>query len=113
MKNANRRQFLKLSLGVAAVPLAAKMAAAGGHKVHVVEIKGNKFSPRTLEMEAGDRVQFINMDRAPHTATANNGAFDTPRLKRGEDSTVQIKQAGEYSYFCKVHPSMKAKIIAS
>lgn len=112
MKNANRRQFLKLGLGIAAVPLAAKMASAGGHAVHVVEIKGHKFSPSTLEMQAGDKVQFINMDGAPHTATADNGGFDTGILKKGQDATVQIKKAGAYSYFCAVHPSMKGKVIA-
>ena len=113
MKNANRRQFLKLSLGAAAIPLAAKVASAGGHATHVVEIKGHKFSPATLEMKAGDRVQFINLDGAPHTATANNGSFDTGRLGRGNDATIRVTDAGEHSYFCAVHPSMKGKIIAS
>lgn len=113
MKNANRRQFLKLSLGVAALPLAASMAKAGGHKTHVVEIKGHKFSPATLEMEAGDRVQFINLDGAPHTATANNGAFDTGRLNKGEEATVQITKSGSHSYICAFHPSMKGKVVAS
>ena len=112
MKNANRRQFLKFGLGVMAVPLAAKMATAGGHKTHVVEIKGHKFRPATLEMKAGDRVQFVNLDSAPHTATANGGAFDTGRLKKGQDATIQMS-AGEHSYFCAVHPRMKGKIIAS
>jgi plastocyanin len=113
MTNANRRQFLKLSLGVAAVPLAAKMASAGGHLTHVVEIKGHKFSPATLEMKAGDRVQFVNLDGAPHTATADNGAFDTGRLGKGEEATIRITEAGSYSYFCAVHPAMKGSVIAS
>lgn len=113
MSNANRRQFLKLGLGVAAVPLAAKMASAGGHLTHVVEIKGGQFSPSTLEMKAGDRVQFVNLDRAPHTATADNGAFDTGRLGRGDDATIRITEAGNYSYFCAVHPNMKGRIVAS
>lgn len=113
MTNANRRQFLKLGLGVAALPLAASMAGAGGHAVHVVEIRGHKFSPATLRMKAGDRVQFVNLDGAPHTATADNGSFDTPRLAKGEDATIRVASAGEHSYFCAVHPSMKGKIIAS
>ena len=113
MTNASRRQFLKLTLGVAAVPLAAKMATAGGHAVHLVEIKGGKFSPATLEMKAGDRVQFVNLDGAPHTATADSGAFDTGRLRKDQDATVRIAEKGEHSYFCAVHPRMKGKIIAS
>jgi plastocyanin len=112
MKNADRRQFLKMGLGIIAVPLAAKMASAASHATHVVEIKGHKFNPATLTMQAGDKVQFINMDGAPHTATADNGAFDTGRLKKGQDATVQIKTAGTHSYFCAVHPSMKGKVVA-
>ena len=112
MSDTNRRQFLKLGLGLAAVPLAAQMAGAAGHAVHVVEIRGHKFSPARLEMKAGDRVQFINLDRAPHTATANGGAFDTGRLNKDDDNTVQITEAGEYDYFCAFHPSMKGKIVA-
>jgi plastocyanin len=110
----NRRQFLKLSLlGVAAATLAAKTADAGGHKTHVVEIKGHKFSPATLEMQSGDSVKFINLDSAPHTATADNGAFDTGMLKKGDEATLKITKAGNHSYFCAVHPSMKGKVVAS
>ena len=112
MSNSNRRQFLKLGLGLAAVPLAAQMAGAAGHAVHVVEIQGHKFSPATLKMKAGDRVQFINLDRAPHTATDRGGAFNTGRLNKGEESTLQITKAGEFDYFCEFHPGMKGKIIA-
>ena len=113
MTYANRRQFLRLGLGVAAVTLAAKTATAGGHKTHVVEIKGHKFSPATLEMEAGDRVQFINLDGAPHTATANNGAFDTGRLNKGEEATVQVAKSGSHGYVCAFHPSMKGQVVAT
>ena len=113
MTNSNRRSFLKLGLTALAVPMAAQMAFAGGHKVHVVEIKGHKFSPASLKMEAGDKVQFINMDGAPHTATATNGAFDTGRLNKGDDNVVEISSAGTYDYFCAFHPGMKGKIAAS
>lgn len=113
MKTGNRRQFLKFGLGVAALPVAVKMASAAGHAVHTVEIKNGRFSPATLEMQAGDRVTFINMDRAPHTATADNGAFDTGRLGQGDEATIQITAAGNHSYFCAVHPRMKGRIVAS
>ena len=112
MTTANRRHFLKLGLGALTLPLAARIAQAGGHATHVVEIKGHKFSPATLRMKAGDRVQFVNLDGAPHTGTATNGAFDTGRLRKGQDATVQITAKGQHSYFCAVHPRMKGKIIA-
>lgn len=114
MKTANRRQFLKLGLGVAAtLPALASAATAGGHKTHQVEISGHKFSPATLKMEAGDKVVFVNLDGAPHTATAENGAFDTGRLNRGEDATITVEKTGTHSFFCKFHPGMRGQIVAS
>lgn len=114
MTTANRRQFLKLGLGVtASLPLLAHAAQAGGHKTHQVEISGHKFKPATLKMEAGDKVMFVNLDGAPHTATAESGAFDTGRLNRGEDATLTIAKSGNHSFFCKFHPSMRGQIIAS
>ncbi len=109
----NRRNFLKFSLGVAALPVLASAARAAGHANHMVEIKGGKFSPATLKMQAGDKVTFVNLDGAPHTATANNGSFDTGRLNKGEEATVTIANAGTHSYICKIHPRMKGQIIAS
>lgn len=113
MTTRNRRQFLQLGLGALALPLIAKAAHAAGHATHVIEIKGHKFSPATLKMQAGDKVQFVNLDGAPHTGTDRGGAFDTGRLNKGNEGTVEITAAGEYSYFCKFHPSMKGKIIAT
>ena len=113
MKIANRRQFLAMTVGVAAAPLAAKMANAGGHLIHEVEIKGGRFSPATLEMVAGDQVRFTNLDAAPHTATDEGGAFDSGTLRRGDSATIKIENAGSYNYFCAVHPSMKGKIVAA
>ncbi len=93
MTTTNRRNFLKFGLGVAALPLIASAARAGGHATHVVEISGHAFSPATLKMEAGDKVTFINRDGAPHTATANNKSFNTGRLNRGDEVTVVIEKS--------------------
>ena len=114
MKTANRRQFLKLGLGVAAtVPVLALTAEAGGHKTHQIEISGHAFKPAKLEMQAGDKVTFVNLDGAPHTATAANGAFDTARLNRGDDATITVEKTGTHNFFCKFHPGMRGQIVAS
>ncbi|MEO0918671.1 MAG: cupredoxin domain-containing protein, partial [Pseudomonadota bacterium] len=71
------------------------------------------FQPKALKMEAGDKVRFVNLDNAPHTATANNGAFGTGRLNRGDEATVVIEQPGTYTFFCEFHRGMRGEIIAS
>lgn len=78
---------------------------------HVVTIKGFAFEPAVLTIAAGDRVTFVNKDGAPHTATQNDGAFDTGRLKKNAKSMLTFAAAGTFNYFCEIHPKMKAQIV--
>ena len=94
-------------------PLLPTLASAGGHADHVVEIKGHKFTPNSLTIKAGETVEFINRDGAPHTATADDGSFDTGRLSRDEHGEHKFETAGTFTYFCAVHPSMKGEIIVA
>ena len=109
-----RRNFLKTALGVAAaLPALASAAKAGGHATHLIEITGFAFQPQRLDMQAGDKVMFVNLDDAPHTATAANGAFDTGRLDKGAEMTVVIDASGSHDFFCRFHPGMRGSIVAS
>ena len=78
---------------------------------HAVQITGFKFSPASLSVAAGDTITFTNMDGAPHTATANDGSFDTGRLNKGQSATVTV-EAGNHDYKCNFHPSMKGTVSA-
>lgn len=91
-----------------ALSVCATIASAADH---VVTIKGFAFEPANLTIAAGDSVTFINEDNAPHTATANNGAFDTGRLGNGGQSKLTFTSAGAFDYFCAVHPNMTASIV--
>lgn len=96
---------------IRAIALTATLAASSAYAAdHKVMIKGMKFSPAALVVSVGDTITFTNMDGAPHTATAKNGAFDTGRLSKGKSAKVKVSSAGTLNYFCQVHPSMKAKI---
>ncbi len=111
MLNLSRRAALTLALTAAAVPLAATIAHADGHATtHQVTIKNFSFEPANLTINAGDTVVFTNEDGAPHTATANNGSFDTGNLRRGQNASLTFSAAGTYAYFCEIHPNMKGSI---
>ena len=110
-KSITRRTALRLGASLAALPLAAKMASADGHAAsHTVEIRDFSFSPENLTIGAGDSVTFVNMDSAPHTATADNGGFDTGTLSKGQKTTLKFPSKGKFSYFCAIHPNMKGSI---
>lgn len=109
-----RRSALRMALtAAAAVPVLATTARAASHAAHTthaVSIAGFAFSPANLTIAAGDSVVFTNQDSAPHTATADNGAFDTGRLSNGQSATLTFNSAGSFSYFCAIHPNMKGSI---
>ncbi len=112
MTHPNRRKFLRLAALSAAVPFAAATAAkAASHATaHTVSIEGFAFVPASITIKPGDTVMFVNNDGAPHTATADNGAFDTGRLSKGQSASLTFNAAGSFSYFCAVHPNMKGSI---
>lgn len=79
-------------------------------KEHTVEIINFAFSPQSLEINIGDTVIFVNKDDVAHTATADDGSFDTGMLKKDKEDQVTFNTTGEFSYFCLPHPGMKAMI---
>src|SRR3954453_4021385 len=46
-----------------------------------VEIVNFSYSPDPVRVETGGKVIWQNMDPAPHTATADDGSFDTGTLE--------------------------------
>lgn len=112
MTNPTRRQTLRLAAAAAVgLPLMAAKASAASHAAtHTVRITNFTFEPADLTITPGDKVEFINEDGAPHTATADNGAFDTGRLNRGQKAALTFPAAGSFSYFCSFHPRMKGTI---
>ncbi|TVT11371.1 copper-binding protein [Amycolatopsis bartoniae] len=77
-----------------------------------VEIKNYAYSPAALSIAVGDTVTWTNEDTAPHTVTVSDGPvkFASPNLAQGQTYTYTFTQAGTYSYYCAVHPDMKATV---
>ena len=76
-----------------------------------VEIKDFAFSPATLTVKVGDTVTWTNQDSVGHSATADDGSFDTGILAQGESNTVTFTEAGTFAYHCTPHPNMTAMIV--
>lgn len=78
-----------------------------------VTIADFAFGPETLEITAGTTVTFTNNDSASHTATADDGSFDTGAIAQGESATVTFDTPGTYTYVCSFHPAMTGTIVVS
>jgi plastocyanin len=70
------------------------------------------FSPASLTINAGDTVEWINVDTAAHTVTGGSpadgpsGVFDSSLIMGGASYENTFDEAGSYDYFCMVHPWM-------
>ncbi len=89
----------------------ASQGASGNAKTHIVEIKGFKYNPEVLTVSVGDTVRWINLDAAPHTATAGNESWNSGKLKRNEEWAFTVTETGETRYICIYHPVMKGTLI--
>jgi plastocyanin len=75
-----------------------------------VEIEDFAYNPDPVTIEEGGKVIWVNRDSAPHTATAEDGSFDTGTLEEGKLKSESFKAPGTYAYICSVHPQMHGTV---
>lgn len=97
------------------------------NKVSIVEdgseMGDNAFDPNPINIKVGDTVTWINDDVATHTVTSDSGSdedndtkstngetFDSGFLSQGQTFEHTFKKAGNYGYFCTLHPSMTGEV---
>jgi len=74
------------------------------------------FSPASLTINSGDTVEWTNIDTAAHTVTSGSpvngpsGVFDSSLIMGGASFENTFDEAGDYDYFCMVHPWMVGNI---
>jgi plastocyanin len=97
----------------------------GGPTLTILEgssIQGSPdYDPDELTVAAGSEVTVVNQDTLPHTVTSGtsptdpNSAqlFDTSLINGGESAALSLAQvsAGQYGYYCMVHPYMTGSIV--
>jgi plastocyanin len=101
---------LAAALLVSALTGLVRVASPVRAATHQVSIENFAFMPASLTVQVGDTVTWTNNDDAPHTATADNGAFDSDTLATGGTYSFTFTAAGEFGYFCSIHPDMTGTI---
>ncbi|HEX6300935.1 MAG TPA: cupredoxin family copper-binding protein [Acidimicrobiia bacterium] len=61
-------------------------------------------------VSVGDTVQVTNDDSVGHTWTAVDEAFHSGTLASGDSFEFTFEEAGEFDYFCQIHPQMTGTI---
>jgi plastocyanin len=92
------------SKGNAAAPSGEAVRAA---KVEIVDFA---YDPDPVTIQVGGKVIWANRDSAPHTATAEDGTFDTGTIEEGKIKSETFKESGTYAYICQIHPTMHGTV---
>jgi plastocyanin len=75
-----------------------------------VTIRDFEFAPSSVTVNAGDTVTWSNEGPTPHSATADDGSFDTGIYGDGQSRSHTFEQAGTFRYFCTPHPQMRGTV---
>jgi plastocyanin len=99
---------------------ATAIGAGGGNSVSIVSgassLTDTAYSPNPIQVSVGTTVTWTNNDSQPHTVTSGSNAqpdnkFNsspnfTPLLNPGQTFSFTFTEAGEYPYYCMLHPNM-------
>jgi plastocyanin len=102
-------------------------AGSTGNSVSIVpgssSLTTDAYQPNPIQVSVGTTVTWTNNDAQPHTVTSgSNGQPDnkfnsspnfTPLLNPGQTFSFTFTQAGDYPYFCMVHPNMVGTVSVS
>ena len=78
----------------------------------------NCFSPSEANIAVGDTVTWTNTDKVGHTTTSGQPSdnqtgtvWDSSLVAAGMSYSFTFQTAGDYHYFCMVHPWMTGEIV--
>jgi plastocyanin len=99
------------SLGARLVVAAALSLYLGG--AHADEVKVTidnfTFTPAELKVKVGDTVTWTNHDDIPHTVVAA-GKYRSKTMDTDGTFSFTFTAAGDYKYFCSLHPRMTGTV---
>jgi plastocyanin len=103
--------------------------STGGNSVSIVPnastLADKAFAPNPLNAKVGDTVTWTNKDTVFHTVTSGTGPSDATHGKQfdsglsgptalttqGKTFSHKFMTAGEFPYFCQLHPTMVGKVV--
>jgi plastocyanin len=103
------RRSLGSTLGLAlaaAFMLPARRARAEDTEIHIDNFT---FEPKELTVKVGTTVTWTNRDDIPHTVVCA-GKFRSKTMDTDGTFSFTFTAAGDYKYFCSLHPHMTGMV---
>jgi plastocyanin len=64
------------------------------------------YAPNPVTITVGSSITWTNNDTTAHTATDNNGAYNSGSIAPGGQFTRTFTATGTFAYHCTIHPNM-------
>ena len=100
-----------LASGVLVMSTVAEMAKAAPAPAASVTIANFTFKNQVVTVKPGTTVTWTNADDIPHTVTSTTGLFKSKVLDSGDKFSFTFAKAGQFGYFCSLHPHMTGTVI--
>ena len=97
--------------GAAMTATAFESKAASAPSAEIVHIGNFTFNQPLLTVHPGTTVTWVNDDDIPHTVVAKDMTFKSKVLDTGERFSFTFAKAGQFDYFCSIHPHMTGKVV--
>jgi len=94
------------------------VSIAAGSNTQGCETTDECYVESKVTIDVGSEVTWTNDDTASHTVTSGDignvgpdGKFDSGLISSGQTFSQKFEEAGEFPYFCQVHPWMAGMVI--
>jgi plastocyanin len=106
-----RALVVALLLGPIVGAMLAFGAVAAQDATNVITIDNFTFSPKELTVPVGTTVKWVNHDDIPHLIVEKKTSFRSKALDTDDSYSYTFTSAGDFDYFCGLHPHMVGKVI--
>jgi hypothetical protein len=115
---AGKSQTLSVA-APAPTPTATPISVPPANEIDIIHNPGGNPSAVYLSASSssvasttvGQKIIWVNRDSAPHTVTADNGAFSSTVLNPGDRFSWTPKHAGTYTYGSFLNPDMHGTVV--
>ena len=98
-------------LGLATAIAAGVLLQPGAARAQEIDVTIDNFTftPNELTVKVGDTVTWTNHDDIPHTVVSA-GKFRSKTMDTDDTFSFTFASAGDYKFFCSLHPHMTGMI---
>ena len=109
MNSIDRRDFGIAVVAAMLLPVGTARAEDAHAEELAVHIDNFVFAPAQLTVKVGQTVTWTNRDDIPHTVVCA-GKFRSKTMDTDGTFSFTFTTAGEYKYFCSLHPHMTGMV---